>query len=513
MLPRIESSDVIGRVMKSFADHNNNCPTATHTRHTAAGPIAVERKKGIIGESLTPTFVAVLTDYVNNYNELRKTLPPEFQNPLDPPALRTTNVKVANYARCDKRTVCNHMRRLEKFGVVQRKFHGSKKPYEVWIKLEFLFDAETLESLRNPAQSTPELLRRKNFPDNDTHREILKPETTRADLFISHREDFHRERGKTEGVDGAYFERREEKLGGGAPSQNLGEMPQDRRKQPKTDTSWLDSRIAEYQENKPTGPTGMNQKYSKMLLDFWFYALQTVYRNKEFTKQQAEMAIMAICSGVYQDFAVRKTEKQWLEFHQFQLEKLDKAAKYIERNRGKWVPGPYSIHKVGTGYFDAENQRGFAGIDAWMHSDKVKKLGRKKNELAKKIAKKEAQHAYFEEKRRKADLYESELRVARADFEKLRYSLEPRKEVAHLYKSLAPELALFNFWKTVFQGYGFEWLEKFCHQYQDQQSRDFKRPSFYTPKRQRANFGKIGKATIVEWADWMDEGGYRTVEY
>jgi len=508
MLPRIETSEVMRRATLAFDEHNRNCPVSKHKRQTASGEIEVIRRIGIIPEAVTTTFHTLLTEYVHNYNRMREQLPLEFQDPANPPALRTNAVRVARYARCTDRTIRNHVSRLKKLGFISTKFHGTKHDFELWITHKFLFGEQLPDFAQKAAQSALLGPERKNFPHTSTHLETLGTETSDKDMLISHVENDQVQKGRTETTkeplgDGI-VSRREEKEGGGPRREKSEIVAENDRIRRQKATAWLDERTAALEAAKPKGPSGMDSKYLKMLFEFWLYAWKVIYPNRHFSKEQQEKALIAIAAGVYGDFQEKRSEKDWIRYQVFQMEKLDKAARYYDRHPDNYRPDPYSVFVPGKGYFDQANLRGFVGIDAWMKSDQVKKIYRKKASQLSKQKKMEAAFQLAEQKKQK-DLYcENLLRKARTDFEKLHSGAELRQEVKHM-----DQLALFQYYNTIFAGQSDNWQEKFCKQFLDQQARNFSPPKYRKSRRHRANAGEKSPATIVVVEDWMHFGeGY-----
>ncbi|MPR36522.1 hypothetical protein [Salmonirosea aquatica] len=230
--------------------------------------------------------------------------------------------------------------------------------------------------------------------------------------------------------------------------------------------------------------------YLELLMEFWLYAWKVIYPARDFSQQEQEKAIVAIMAGVYDGFGQQRTPREWAEFQTRQLEKLDKAAKWYDLHPDAYRPDPFAIQVKGKGYFDKENLRGFRGLEAWMKKDEERRqLNR---------------HAYDEARQEKQKRAETLLRRARRDFEKLRLGAKPRKEVA----AMNTQMALFQYYRVVFDGFGKKWADKFYAQYLDQQAVDFKPPKYYRSRKSRRLAGEISEETVVYVESWMQHGDW-----
>jgi hypothetical protein len=476
MLPRIQTKEVIQRVTQAFEEHNQSCPEVKHIRNTAMGPIEVTRRKGILPEAVTTTFHNVLSEYIHNYNEIRKMLSADLQEDMELPPVWTNTVRIAKIARCTDRTVRNHLGRLKKLGIISTKFHGRKKSFELWISTDFLLGPPPQTPPAQSSEIAPFGLERKIFPPNYTHRENLNIETDNADMFISYGESHTEERvdqtgentrlmappeenGERFSAAGAAFRRAKK------AAQNAEKQQQQVHQLLKTLDDGLEDeglQIPLSVDGKPIG-----KEFAIMITQFWNYALRTVYIGWKFSPEQLERAVAAVLAGVYGNFEQERSAKAWVGFHVDQLEKLRKAARYFEKHPESFVPYPYSVQKPGKGYFDAANSNGFTGIDAWLKADKEKRSRRKRLGEQKKEQKQQQKvQAYSDQKRR--ETCEALLRTAQMDFERLERGALPRKDVAGM-----GILGLKNYHMSIFAGFGREWLNAFLKQYEAQYARNF----------------------------------------
>jgi hypothetical protein len=490
MLKRIETSEVIRRATQAFDEHNRNCPEESHQRKTVRGEITVSRRVGIIPEAVTTTFHTILTEYVHSYNRTREILPLHFQDPANPPALLTNNIRIAKFARCTDRTVRNHVTRLRELGFIETKFRGSKRDFQVWITPGFLFGEQNPEIAKNAPQADPSPLERKIFPHNSTHRETLEKEKGSADMLIIHGEGNQGQRGRTEAessplTDGI-VSRREDREGAGGSVEISQFVPLTAKERQQQANVYNQARSKEMQAKRPKPPRNVDQKYLRMLFDFWLYAWKVLYPAREFSKEQQEKALSAISEGVFESFSGNWTDQEWSNYYQVQMAKLDKAGRYYDNHPDAYLPDPYAVHIPGKGYFDSVNLKGFIGIDAWIKKDSIRHSRQRQ--------------AYADKQEAKARRAETLLRTARRDFEKLRINAKPRKEVTKFN-----QMSMFQYYNAVFAGLGKKWQAAFCNQYLEQQSRDFQAPVYYKTRRLRTSAGE--PATVVMIEPWMHDDG------
>lgn len=488
MLQRIENAEAYLRFQDEFRRHNEACPWVEEERTLADGRVVkVHRQKGTIKQAVKTTFYIVLGQYVTSYNRTAATMPAGMYTLGDPPSLLTNCVRLSKPCDNSDRTVRNHLRKLKELGVIATKFHGSKHDFELWINPEILFGEAVLTAAEN-SENTPQIafkgINPKNFPHTDTQIQIFEKEKGSKDMLIDHGENDQGQRGRTDQgavaqtppLEAAGREAQREMKPGGRRASIAAHNAQQRQEKAQAMLGRLQAPV----------PRGLDARYIEMLLEFWLYAWKVLYQKRDFSKEAQGEAIGAIAAGVYNDFRDERTPRQWAEFQMYQLTKLDKAAKYFDTHPDAYPPDPYSVYVKGKGYFDPENLRGFIGIDAWMKKDSLKS---EKSKLD-----------YQQAKANKIRRNEALLRTARLDFEKLRAGVPPRKEM--IGKS---QIGLFQHYKTVFDGQGKAWLQRFCDQYAEQVKRDFQPPLWAKVRRKREMAGE----TVIIVEDWMTEGeGY-----
>ena len=489
MLQRIEIPEAFSRFQKEFRDYNENCEWYSFDRtHQATGRVTrVRRQKGTLKEPVKTTFYCMLTQYVHSYNRTAATMPAGMYTVADPPSLLTNCVRMAKYCDCSDRTVRNHLTRLKKLGVIATKFHGSNADFELWINPEILYGTDAHSEVENSENGPQNALKGpnpKDFPHTYTQIQNVEKEKKGKDMLVCS----WKEQSGTEGSDrqadagppthqslpGSVAK----KEGGAGRGRAEIAAHNDQLRREKAQ-AWLDTL------QSPV-PRGLDPRYIQMLLEFWLHAWKILYQKRDFSRDEQSQAIAAIAAGVYNNFESDRTPREWAEFQVYQLTKLDKAAKHYDNHPDSYLPDPYAVHVPGRGYFDQENIRGFVGIDAWMKKDA---LARHRRKLASE-----------EKKAAKIKRNEALLRTARRDFEKLRAGLPPRKEM--IGKTL---VGLFHHYKTVFDGQGKKWLQRFVDQYIDMEKRDFKPPVYEKVRRKRALAGEKSPE-IIYVEEWMESG-------
>ena len=487
MLQRIETSEVMKRATAFFDHHNENCPTQEIIRKTADGNQVINRRVGLIPEAITTTFHTLLTEYVHSYNQTLSIMPAGMYTMEDLPAMHTNCVRLAKYCRCTDRTVRNHIGRLRVLGMIETKFHGNKKAFEVWISPKFLFKQDPDGASESPSKTQKIALQGQNakvFPHNSTHIEISEKEKGNADMLIVHGEHIQGQRGRTDHLVqplNDWVEQQGQTLSWGGAAAKKSEIVA------RNDQQRRQKATAMLEERMPRLPKGLDPKFFEMLLNFWLYAWKVVYPNREYSKEKQEKALVAIAAGVFNNFTDNRSDQEWLNYYQLQMAKLDKAGRYYDNHPDAYRPDPYAVHVPGKGYFDYENVKGFVGIDAWIKKDSIKNA--------------RSRQAYADKQQEKVKRCETLLRTARRDFEKLAQNMKPRKEV-----NGKNQIALFQYYNVIFSGMGKKWQETFCLQYLDQQARNFEPPKYLKPKRQRYMADNI-PTTVVYVQDWMGDVG------
>lgn len=467
MLEPIQARKVMRRMYEVIDSHNSSCPLVSHERKTADGRTkTVTRRSGIIREQVITTFHQVLSAYIESYNYTASVMPAGMYTAEDPPSLATNCVRLSDACKATDRTVRNHITLLTKLGLVSTKWHGNRKNFELWITPKILFGAPTPEPAKTAPKPPISPLDDKNFPHKlysfAKNKEIEK---RKADMCVS-----DTERTVTEREVG----------------QDSGRiLPVPPPGSPRA-ASGINGSAAP-PRRVPRLPEGLSRWQARVLMQFWVYAWKVIYPNREFDLEQQEKALVAIYAGVYGCFKDEKTDEQWIRLHTYQLEKLDKAARYYDMHPDKYPGDPYGVQVKGKGYFEAENTTGFVGIDAWMRRERVQKAHNKA--------------VYLGKRERLEDRLYGLLRRARRDYEKLHAGKIMREPVRNL-----SENALFQYHHAFFKGFGRKWSDLFCRQWQDQRAHSFRQPEYYKPVNKRRRSVDV-PAEIIDVMPWMEGDG------
>jgi hypothetical protein len=486
MYRKIDNAEAFVCFLDRYRTHNEACVTQEHKRRVpqrdgTIREVTYARRTGLLPEQLKTTFYILLQEYVKSYNAVATSAPLVGK---ELPSLLTNNVQLAEICDCTDRTIRNHLTTLRDLKLIRTKFRGREHNFELWISPEILWKETKIEKNRNASKSASLGTNMKTFPHSNIYVESIVNVNTDAEMLkCGYGENSDGERGRTAGtkaktkVSEPSTERREP--GGGAvPADDKRSLTEQMRQK----------RFAEIEAKRPALPPKLEKYFAEMLIQFWMYAWKVLYPSRDFTKNEQEAAITAIYNGVYNRFDDARTAADWAALQARQLEKLDRAAKYYDYHPDAYLPDPYAVHVPGRGYFDAENTRGFKGIEAWLDKESASAERQRR--------------AFDEEREKKQKRGETLLRQARRDFEKLRANLPMRKEVEG--KDIT---ALWNYYRLIFAGMGKKWQDKFMKQYLEQQANDFQLPIYFKPKRQRM----LAKGTIVvdveNYMTW-DDGYY-----
>ncbi|PMD97434.1 hypothetical protein BWI97_07325 [Siphonobacter sp. BAB-5405] len=289
------------------------------------------------------------------------------------PGFLTNRVELANLWGCSERTAYTHLVKLQEAGLVsKRKFRGTRADFEVYLSTEILFGRKDGESrvkkpvFQMPASSLPTLILQ-NLPLNNA--------------------SINQGNNKTETIKGCGFGDNTATNQGNTQQGNKNQGNTERQQPPlkaETGTQYQgvtvtmgaggaaagsvdNSRPAKGQRT----PAQRQAIFEGYLTSFWVYAKQLLYSGRSFTKIEENQALQEIAQGVYRNFKVDFTEKEWDEYQTELFKRLELAAGYYQRHADRYPPDPYSKFKPGSGYFCQENQRGFRNTDNWLAANRT----------------------------------------------------------------------------------------------------------------------------------------------
>jgi hypothetical protein len=97
-----------------------------------------------------------------------------------------------------------------------------------------------------------------------------------------------------------------------------------------------------------------------------------IYKGQTFNAEAERLAKNAIWQDVFFGFQ-EGGPSDWLSWMPGLQRRVELAAAYLQRNPSHYPPLPYAEVVNGRGYFDVDNQRGFAGTRAWWLKEQKRK--------------------------------------------------------------------------------------------------------------------------------------------
>lgn len=356
-------------------DLNSKQKPVSFTRETASGPRTITRQRKAISDGAQTTGKSIIHLYASRLKMLSRTMPEDILS-VEPPSLPVNNAKLSGYRQnVSDRTIRTHIRILKDIGLISAyKFHGTKNNFEIWLNTSIIFGPDfVISSAPTPVFATPDSTvnfparqeppppdNRKNFPlkhtietNRNSKTSTYKAEkplpygeqdmaTTPSGLETSQNDSLNAEDGNKE-------------KGAAAPA-DVDNFVQNR---------WISP------EASPTF-NNLDPYFYRAVRTFWIYAIQSLWPDRRFSELEYSKAAESITTGFYLPFLRKKPGK--IQFDQFQeelLKAVDVARRYYE-NHPEHHPGdPYSGNFGATGYFDAENPRGFQVAINWRFKNKA----------------------------------------------------------------------------------------------------------------------------------------------
>jgi hypothetical protein len=347
-------------------------PKTWRSRQLKDGVQRYAVRGSVLSDGAEKTCWAILREALKTVLELRKVpllnVAPDAEPTPPPVALNSEELCRTGMRgrRVSPRTIRNHIAEGLRAGIFLRKqFRGRQRDFYVWVNPVFLWETgekaaemPTQAVFEKPQNSALQPPIGTNFPPKGVHElsQVTEIETGQVDKLVN--ESTRPAPASSQATPTGYtglpgqaepaVQVAKNKAGGGAAAQSTPATP---------------TRTA-----PPEGPkTALAKRQRNMLLEFWWAAQRELYapRQQTFTEQQARLALNAIYYGVYGGFPADWPLHQQERYHEQALERIGLAAAYFARNPEKYPPTPYAEHVAGAGYFDAANQRGFAGTRAW----------------------------------------------------------------------------------------------------------------------------------------------------
>jgi hypothetical protein len=279
------------------------------------------------------------------------------------PPLYTNGRELGEKRGVTDRTIRTHMQELKRCGFISRyKYRGTNASYCVWINPNFVWEAP-LQALKtektNPSETAFLAPQRKNLP----HIELL--------------ESLESLKGDISDVEKLVIPARAT-----VPAQNWNPLTGIAGPQPGSEVAPAGQksgaggagaarRARFYQEAEAAGTGARTAEARRYVEMFWSYAKALIYKKVVFTLEAERQAKNAIWFGVFGGFAGSEPA-DWLAWMPGLQRRVELAADWLARNPSKFAPLPYAEIVAGRGYFDADNQQGFAGTLGWWRKEQAR---------------------------------------------------------------------------------------------------------------------------------------------
>ncbi|MGI4862961.1 MAG: hypothetical protein ACRYFZ_03505 [Janthinobacterium lividum] len=261
-----------------------------------------------------------------------------------PPPISTNNESLARARNVSSRAIRDHLQELLKIGFITRKTnHGWQANFELCLAPEFVW--------QKVAQLAPEAPKKRQYAPA-----AASAPATKVPPFVS-----LEKQDKKEIEIGQV-----EKLVSATPSDVLTGNTGPQAGSKPAPTPPATPRQATKSGQGGGAPAERQAERLAWVLQAWHYAWKRLYPSRHFDEAEQGKALEAMWYGTYFGFGKAATEAEWQRYHDQVLQRIDLAAAYFERHPNKFAPSPFAEFVKGTGYFDAENTRGFCGTEAWL---------------------------------------------------------------------------------------------------------------------------------------------------
>jgi hypothetical protein len=277
-----------------------------------------------------------------------------------PPPVTTNNEELARGRRISSRAIRGHLREIQSIGIIVAKnFRGTQANFELWISTRFLWktDSQAVSSdlVENRTKAAPAAL--------------ASPETTNFPLIEVLEKQYKKDSDSSSVNLLASAPEQATLTGNTGPQQPQATDPKPA-KQPRQAKQATKDRVKVGGAKVPTDAENellwaKRRDMAREFFDLSWKLRSTLWPGKEFDEREQAMWKNAVWKGVYREFGSPLTETQWAQYHKQNLKQLGMVAKYLLRYPDKYIVAPYAEYVAGTGYFDAENPKGFAGTVDW----------------------------------------------------------------------------------------------------------------------------------------------------
>ncbi|WP_010182709.1 hypothetical protein [Aquimarina agarilytica] len=253
------------------------------------------------------------------------------------PGLKTYNPSLASCKGCTVRTIINHKQRLLQSGFLIEDIHRGADGVELKI------NPVVLNKLKISTQV------------DDKTQQI----TPLASFFKGRVKNLH-----------PLVHVQQEHLNNNSPVDKLITPQQPEKKEKEVFVSSATGTPQEHDKNKeesaiftPKDQTKVNGVERAFLLQlvrqFWGYSKKSLYPSQVFTEAENTEILNHIWRSVFQRFKLEGNKKQWENYQEMLLKRMDMVARWLKRNPKHWIPAPHL-------YFNENNiKNGFDKTWSW----------------------------------------------------------------------------------------------------------------------------------------------------
>ncbi len=278
----------------------------------------------------------------------------------NPIPCRMNNVRLAHLVKVDKRTILNHLSKLEKLGIVHKTFRGTKADYELtvpaWI---LLYDPKNPNSVLLDTQPVPAC------PENSD-----KAKNVRQSNLVNSLEKSNTRSNTCELGDNGIEDSGQPPLSA-AEDKALGLFSCTPLKAGMLVENPPLSTIAVPEQKLGGGVAAKNYPLWQlaMVQDFYCYAISTLYPYHQFDSETERKIKNKLFSHVYGGFRDSLTRKEWELYQQNLIQRVNLIAAWKERplqgdKNKKYQEGKFLVNPIT--FFDNKCPYGFIQTEQWL---------------------------------------------------------------------------------------------------------------------------------------------------
>ncbi len=370
---------------------NQEQPARSHTRVGADGRIkTVTTRPKVLCDGAKTTGVLLLQRARKQAIHFlaSSSLPNEVLSSLDGlklpdvPPIEVNGRELSERRGLTDRALRNHLVQLKKVGIiVKRKFRGSRASFHVWMNPELVWETHY------KVATTAEVDTSNITHNSSTHTSKSKivPHTKVLEALETSERDITA--GENSAMESSV--RLETRNPLHETEARNGGRALDRKKNGAGRALGTDFHKSELVSDVVRDPVQL--KKIGYVLEFWEAAKVLVYPNDKWTEGEERLAKNSIWTNVFNGFH-NYDNFDWPSIQVGLLHRLQLVHDHFQLHPGKYAPFPYHQYKPGTGYFDAANERGFAGTAAWLRTVNKRKQSLKVDRALRAAIKEIEQH-------------------------------------------------------------------------------------------------------------------------